>query len=72
MPYWDVCGHVVKVFDFKPFAPHRCGFKSQQGLLILPCEEAIQLAYGMFVVLLGCLFMPKMMHRRASEVYLHQ
>jgi hypothetical protein len=35
-----VRGRVVKVVDFKPLAPHRCGFESRQGLLILSCEEA--------------------------------
>jgi hypothetical protein len=39
-----VHGRVVKFVDFKPFAPHRCGFESRQELLILLCEEAIQLA----------------------------
>jgi hypothetical protein len=38
-----VRGRVVKVVDFNP---HRCGFESRQGLWILSCEEAIQLAYG--------------------------
>jgi hypothetical protein len=35
-----------KVFDFKPLAPHRCGFESQNGPWILSGEEAIQHAYG--------------------------
>jgi hypothetical protein len=51
-----VRGRVVKVVVFKPLAPHRCGFESRQGLRILSCEEAIQLAYGTSVVLLGCPF----------------
>jgi hypothetical protein len=42
---WGVRGRVVKVVDFKPLAPHHCGFESQQGLWILSYEEAIQLAY---------------------------
>jgi hypothetical protein len=67
-----VCGRVVKVFDFKPLAPHRCGFESQQGLWNLSYEEAIQLAYGTSVVLLRCLFMPEIMHGRAPEVFHHQ
>jgi hypothetical protein len=41
-----VRGQVLKVVDFKPLAPHRCGFESLQGLWILSCEEAIKLAYG--------------------------
>jgi hypothetical protein len=32
-----VRGRVVKVVDFKPLAPHRCGFESRQGLWILSC-----------------------------------
>jgi hypothetical protein len=48
---------VVKVVDFKLLAPHHCGFETWQGLWILSCEEAIQLAYGTWVVLLRCLFM---------------
>jgi hypothetical protein len=45
-----ICGRVVKVIDFKPLG--LCGFQSRQGHWILSCEEAIQLAYGMLVVLL--------------------
>jgi hypothetical protein len=67
-----VRGRVVKGVDFKPLAPHRCGFESQQGLWILSCEEAIQLAYGTSVVLLRCPFVPEIMHGRASEVFLNQ
>jgi hypothetical protein len=63
---------VVKVVEFKPLAPHRCGFESRQGLSILSCEEAIQLAYGTSVVLLRCPFVPEIMHGRAPEVFLHQ
>jgi hypothetical protein len=63
---------VIKVVDFKPLAPHRCGFESQQDLWILSCEEVIQLAYGMSVVLLRCQFMPEIMQERAPEVFLHQ
>jgi hypothetical protein len=57
---------------FKPFAPHRCGFESGQGLWILSCEEAIQLAYRKWVVLLGFPFVLEIMHGRAPEVFLHQ
>jgi hypothetical protein len=67
-----VCGPVVNVVDFKPLAPHCCGFESRQGLCILSCEEAIQLAYGTSVVLLRCPFVPEIMHGRAPEVFLHQ
>jgi hypothetical protein len=60
-----VRGRVVKVVDFKPLAPHRCVLESRQGLWILSCEEAIQLAYGTSVVLLRCPFVPEIMHGRA-------
>jgi hypothetical protein len=63
---------VVKVVDFKPLAPHRCGFESLQGLWILSCEEAIQLAYRTSVVLLRCPFVPEITHRRPPEVFLLQ
>jgi hypothetical protein len=73
LPIWGVSGQVVKVIGFKPLAPHRCGFESWQGLWILSCEEAIQLAYGTSVVLLRCQFVPEIMHRRApAEVFLYQ
>jgi hypothetical protein len=66
---------VVKVVDLKPFAPHLCGFESRQGLWILSCEEAIQLAYGTSMVLLRYPFVPDIMHGslgRAPKVFLHQ
>jgi hypothetical protein len=67
-----VRGRVVNVVDFKPLAPHRCGFESRQGLWILSCEEATQLAYGTSVVLLRCPFVPEIMHGGSPEVFLHQ
>jgi hypothetical protein len=67
-----VRGRVVKVVDFKPLSPHHCGLESLQGLWILSCEEAIQLAYGTSVVLLRYTFVPEIMHGRAPEVFLHQ
>jgi hypothetical protein len=63
---------MVKVVDFKPLALHHCGFESRQGLGILSCEEAIQLAYGTSLVLLRCPLMSEIMHGRAPEVFLHQ
>jgi hypothetical protein len=63
---------VVKVVDFKPLAPYRCGFESLQGLWILSCEQAIQLAYGTLVVLLRFPYLPEIMHGRAPEVFLHK
>jgi hypothetical protein len=61
---------VVKDVDFKPLAPHRCGFISRQGLWIHSCEEIIQLAYRTSMVLLRTLFVPEIMHWRATEVKL--
>jgi hypothetical protein len=57
------CVRVVNVVDFKSLALHRCGFISIQGLRISSCEEASQLPYQMSLVLLGCLFMPEIMHK---------
>jgi hypothetical protein len=48
------------------------GSNPDRDFWILSCEEAIQLAYGTSVVLLGCTFVPEIMHRRAPEVFFHQ
>ena len=56
--------------DIESLDPHHYGFESHQGLLILSCEEVIQVAYGMFVVLLRFWLMPKIMHGGAPEVFL--
>jgi hypothetical protein len=69
---WGVNGQVLKVVDFKPLAPHLCGFGSRQGIWITSFEEAIQLANGTLQVLLRCPFMPEIMHKRALEVFLYQ
>jgi hypothetical protein len=61
-----VRGHVVKIVDLL-FAPYHCGFESRQGLCILSCESAIQLAYGTSVVLFRCQFMPEIMHLRSTS-----
>jgi hypothetical protein len=61
---------VVKVDDFKPLAPHRCGFESRQDFGFF--EEAIQVACGTSVILLRCPFLPEIIHGRAPEVFLHQ
>jgi hypothetical protein len=63
---------VVKDVDVKPLAHHSCGFESRQGLWIVLCGEAIQLAYETSMVLLRCPFVPEIMHGRAFEVFLHQ
>ena len=63
---WDVRGRVVRVVDLESVAPHCCGFESRQGLWILSREEAIQLAYGTLLVLLGCPLVPEIMHGGAS------
>jgi hypothetical protein len=49
-----------------------CHFTYMDVSSSFKCEEAIQLACGMLVVLPRCLFVPEMMHRRAPEVFLHQ
>jgi hypothetical protein len=67
-----VCDRVIKVVNFKPLAPHLWGLESRQGLSILSCEEAIQLAYGKSEVLLKYSFVPEIMHGGAPEVFLHQ
>ena len=54
------------VIKLKSLAPHLCGFEFCQKLWIHSCEEAIQLAYGMSVVLLSCLLMPEIMHRMGN------
>ena len=43
---------MVRVVDLESLALHHCGFESHQVLGILSCDEAIQLSYGMLVVLL--------------------
>jgi hypothetical protein len=58
----------VAIILINPLAPYRCGFEYRQGLWILSCEEAIQLAYGTSVVLLRFPFVPKIMYVRAPEV----
>jgi hypothetical protein len=58
---------VVNVVDFKPLAPHRCGFEFRQGLWILSCEEAIQLAYGTSLILLRHPFVPEIMYWMTQE-----
>jgi hypothetical protein len=63
---------VVKAVDFKPLAHHHRGIESRLGVWIIPCEEAIEQAYGKSVVLHRCLFVPEKMHGRAPEVFLHQ
>ena len=39
-------GRVVRVVDIESLVSHFCEFESCQGLCILLCEEAIQLAYS--------------------------
>jgi hypothetical protein len=48
---------VVKVVDFKPLTPHAVGSNPNRDL------GAIELAYGTSVVLLRCLFVPKIMRK---------
>jgi hypothetical protein len=60
---------VVKVVGFKSLALTAVG---SNPLWILSCEEAIQLAYETFVVLLRCPFVPKIMHGRGPGVFFHK
>ena len=60
------CDRVIRAVDLKSLAPHRCGFESCQGLLILSYEDAIQLLYVTSVVLLRCPLGPEMKHPRSS------
>jgi hypothetical protein len=62
----DGCGRVVKVIDFKPLL--LTAVNSIRSARILSCEKAIQLAYGMSVVLLRCLSVPETIHKGAPEV----
>jgi hypothetical protein len=48
------------------------GSNLDRKIWILSCEEAIQLAYEMSVVLLRCPIVPEIMHGRAPEVFLQQ
>ena len=57
--YVGFCGKVVRVVDLESLAPCCWGLESRQSLLILSCEEAIQLAYRMLMVLLRCLLVPE-------------
>jgi hypothetical protein len=64
---------LIKVVDFKPLAPYRCGFEYRQGVWILSIEEAIQTDYETSVVLLRNPLLPEIMHGIAHEVFfLHQ
>ena len=49
------CHQVVRLIGLESLASHCCGFESCQRLLIFSCEEIIQPAYRMSVVLLVCL-----------------
>ena len=51
-----------KLFDFELIAPLCWGFESRQVLCNLSCGEAIQLAYGVLVALLICLFQHEILH----------
>jgi hypothetical protein len=58
---------VFKFVRLKPLAIHCCGFESRKGLWVLSCEEAIQLAYRMSVLLLRWLFVSELMHGGAPR-----
>ena len=57
-----------RIIDLELIAPQWCGFESQYRLLDFSCEEAVQLAYRMLMVLLGCLLVPEI--GGAPEVFL--
>ena len=61
---------VARVFDL--LAPHRCEFKSRQGIWILSCEQAIWLAYETSMVLLRGSLVPEIKYGGAPDVLLHQ
>jgi hypothetical protein len=63
---------VVKVIDFKSLTLKGLWLESCKGIGILSFEEAIQVAYGTWMVLLRCPFVPGIMHRGASEVFFNQ
>ena len=67
MYFKGVRGLVSQIGDLESLAPHRCRFEFCQGLWILSCEEAVQLAYGKMVVLQSCLLVPEIMHLRSSS-----
>ena len=48
---WDVQGQGARVVYFESLAPDCFEFESCQRVWILLCDEAIQLAFGMSVVL---------------------
>ena len=50
----------------------QCTQIETKRLWVPSCEEAIQLAYGTLVVLLGCPIVHEIMHEGAPEVFLHQ
>ena len=54
--------------DFESLAPHRFELESHLGL-DYSCDEAIQLAYGMLVVLLRCWLVPDIIHGGAPKVF---
>jgi hypothetical protein len=58
---------IVAMYVLWSFVPHRSGFEYRQGLWIISCEEAIQVAYGMLVVLLRCPFVPEIIHVRTPQ-----
>ena len=59
--------HVSQASVVKNNVYQTFGFESRQGLWILSCEEAVQLAYGTSVVLLMCPLVPE-----KKYVFLHQ
>ena len=67
-----MCSRVVRVVDLELVAPHCCGFNSRERFRMFSCEEAVQLAYGMSMVLLTCPLVPEIMPGGLSEVFLNR
>ena len=68
-------GRVVRVIDLHVDSPalRRCGFEFRKELFwILSCEETIQLAYGMAIVILRRPLVSELIHTGAPKVFLHQ
>jgi hypothetical protein len=62
----------VNVVFLKPLVTHSLGLEFRHRLCILLFDEAIQLAYGPWLVLLRCPFVPHILRRRAPEVFLER
>jgi hypothetical protein len=62
----------LRLLTSNHFALHCCEFDNQQGLWILSCEEAIQLAYRNVHDSTKVPVEPEIMLGMALEVFIHQ